>query len=809
MIAARPRRPPSRRPTSSAGPDHGRGERRAGSRTVTVGVMRGRPRHDLVGARGRPRPPPIAATSSTRPAVSCRSRTTASPFADPTTDTGRRVNLARESMPANASGRARRPDGVEPQRRLQPRLRRSSRWCPVSTSRATGVAPITDIGRSLDADQPIVLLDADTGERQPVLRRARRAGRSRRGRDADRPTGAQPRRGSPLRRRAARPAGRRRCDDPRRHVRSSSTATASRRSAPAIESRRAAHGGRVRARSGARVSAGDDLYLAWDFTVASERNLSERMLHIRDDAFASLIGDARAGVPRHRGRERRRRPHLPARHRAPSPCRTTSPVPARPAPASTTVPTASRPATATSTPGSSATSRDRRAPTGPRPCTPTRAAVYGHGLLGSNDEVNAGNVRSMANEHNIAFCATKWAGFSEDDVGVAVARARRTGRTFPQVADRTQQGFLNVLFLARLLHTPDGLRLRSRLPGPTVTPLVDTSDVFYDGNSQGGILGGAVTAVSTEWTRAVLGVPGMNYSTLLQRSVDFDTYKAIMIPSYPNELDRMLVVRRSCRCCGTGPRRTATPQHMTDDPVPGHARAHRAPPRGVRRPSGRERDDRDRGPHDRRAPAGAGPRAGSRHRGRAVLGDPDDRPASRSTARRWSMWDSGTPAPPTANVPPRPPTFGDDPHEDPRNTPAARDAEVGVPPHRRRGDRGVRWRSLLDCGAPVAATRRERDLMEISCGIPPGPRRRRARARRRGARLRAGVALRLARAVPRRVGLAGARSPRRRRASGSVPRCSCPSLRHVIVQANAIATVAGARARVASSSRSAPGSPGA
>src|SRR6185295_6562103 len=30
------------------------------------------------------------------------------------------------------------------------------------------------------------------------------------------------------------------------------------------------------------------LFLAWDFTVASERNLSERVLHIRDDAFAQL-----------------------------------------------------------------------------------------------------------------------------------------------------------------------------------------------------------------------------------------------------------------------------------------------------------------------------------------------------------------------------------------------------------------------------------------------------------------------------------------------------------------------------------------
>ena len=32
----------------------------------------------------------------------------------------------------------------------------------------------------------------------------------------------------------------------------------------------------------------DDLYLAWDFTVASGRNLSERLLHIRDDAFTDL-----------------------------------------------------------------------------------------------------------------------------------------------------------------------------------------------------------------------------------------------------------------------------------------------------------------------------------------------------------------------------------------------------------------------------------------------------------------------------------------------------------------------------------------
>ena len=48
--------------------------------------------------------------------------------------------------------------------------------------------------------------------------------------------------------------------------------------------------------------------------------------------------------------------------------------------------------------------------------------------------------------------------------------------------------------------------------------------LFYDGNSQGGILGGSLVAVAPDLDRGVLGVPGMNYSTLLRRSVDFEPY---------------------------------------------------------------------------------------------------------------------------------------------------------------------------------------------------------------------------------------------------------------------------------------------
>ena len=72
---------------------------------------------------------------------------------------------------------------------------------------------------------------------------------------------------------------------------------------------------------------------------------------------------------------------------------------------------------------------------------------------------------------------------------------------------------------------PDGFNSRPGLPGQGGEPRPSTrARLFYDGNSQGGIMGGALTAIAPDFNRAVLGVPAMNYSTLLRRSVDFDDY---------------------------------------------------------------------------------------------------------------------------------------------------------------------------------------------------------------------------------------------------------------------------------------------
>ncbi|MGH8530326.1 MAG: hypothetical protein ACRETN_10915 [Nevskiales bacterium] len=169
---------------------------------------------------------------------------------------------------------------------------------------------------------------------------------------------------------------------------------------------------------------------------------------------------------------------------------------------------------------------------------PARPSLYGHGLLGSSSEVGAGNVRDMGNDHGMMYCATDWFGFATGDVPNVLAMLLDLS-LFPAVPDGGQQGVLNFMFLARLMAHPNGFAADPAFQVAS-TPVFDRREVFYDGNSQGGILAGPVIAASKDVNRGVLGVIGMNYSTLLARSVDFDTYSIPLYLAYPDDLDRNL-----------------------------------------------------------------------------------------------------------------------------------------------------------------------------------------------------------------------------------------------------------------------------
>ncbi|MFP5487833.1 MAG: hypothetical protein ACLGHQ_05955, partial [Acidimicrobiia bacterium] len=157
----------------------------------------------------------------------------------------------------------------------------------------------------------------------------------------------------------------------------------------------------------------DQLQLAWTFTVASTENVTERMLHIRDETLAELGGAA----PTFTVTDVVEPPELD-----------------RPGLARQVVGTFTVPSwlTGDGGPGNRFTAGDGGLPArngtveAPFVCNiaeetmadtaPARLVQYGHGLLGSHFEINAGNVRAMSTEHDVVHCATKWAGMSEDDI---------------------------------------------------------------------------------------------------------------------------------------------------------------------------------------------------------------------------------------------------------------------------------------------------------------------------------------------------------------------------------------------------------
>ncbi|ACU72126.1 hypothetical protein Caci_3219 [Catenulispora acidiphila DSM 44928] len=570
--------------------------------------------------------------------------------------TGRRIDFTASDLPVSAlAGPAdptawNRLDGFSPGSALVLTV-------PGLDLAASGLAPVTDIGRSLVADAPIVIIDETTGARWPYWAEI----------DANDPQ---------HRALLVHPA--RDFLDGHHYavgIRNLRSATGAKIPAPAPFARILSHqlpkqdplSERQRElkpvlttlrRNGVRTS---DLYLAWDFTVASTASLTGDLTSIRDNAFARL-GSA-------------------------APTYTVTSVTDLTA---TQDPNIARVVEGTiqlpsylSQPGGPTGSVFNRGPNG-RPAQlpgniqtadfrceipraawtkPSQAALYGHGLLGSRNEVGSGNVKAMAGEHDFTFCATDWIGMAADDPNTVIAALANLS-AFPEVTERTQQGVLNALFLGRDLVNPAGFAASPAFRTADGRSLLDSrAGVVYDGNSQGGILGGVLVAVSPDVKRAVLGVTAMNYSILLNRSVDFTELQPALDAGYPDKLQQQIVFQLM-QMLWDHAETDGYAQHLTDGhevlmdvafgdhQVANVAADVEARTIGARLhvpalASGRSPDT---------APYwGIAPMIGPAYKGSAMV-----------------VWDSGTPPAPLTNTAPTGPQYGHDPHEDPRNSPAVR-----------------------------------------------------------------------------------------------------------------------------------------
>ncbi len=603
--------------------------------------------------------------------------------ADDGTPTGRRVALRRSLMPANAQGvhidpaEWNRADGFSPGQQITVRIP------GLETQEAferSGIVPITDIARSRDRRQPVVLVDARTKERQLIW--------------AELDQGAPPERRALL----IRPAknlleGHRYVVALRRLRTADGELIQPTRAFRALRDRRTGGPAAVRRRrpsmervfkvlERAKVPR-RNLVLAWDFTVASARSTAGPMLHIRDRAFRAL-GDRNLADLKVQGRSPR---FTVTKDQATPP---EEPDVARVVEGTVSVPCflrndgcapgagfdRGRNGLPRARPGNTYEAFFRCIVPRDLPAGGGRALLYGHGLLGNpldSSDYAQSQLRVLAHERGFTVCGTYWSGLSaaEGDAGQAVGAIQDLSR-FGAITDRLQQGMLNALYLGRAMVARDGLRAHPAFAGA----FDGTQRLFYDGNSQGGIEGGSLTAVAPDFDRAVLGVPGMNYSTLLQRSVDFAPFRVLLDAAYTDPLDRALIYSLLSNLWDRG-EANGYAQHMTRDPLPN------TPPHEVllhvalgdhqvapvtaeveartigarvwpKLDPGRSTDERPFYgiPRLRRFP----------YRGSALVVF-DAGPFTEANPQ-------GTPPPPTTNTPP---DTGQDPHEYPRRTAEARE----------------------------------------------------------------------------------------------------------------------------------------
>lgn len=164
---------------------------------------------------------------------------------------------------------------------------------------------------------------------------------------------------------------------------------------------------------------------------------------------------------------------------------------------------------------------------------PTGLIQYGHGLNGKGSQVFGGFNDRVAEEYNYIMFGNDFVGMSSDDVPQILTLVGDFS-LFPWLADRMHQGIIEFLVLGRSMLNRFEAAFEATAEAQAVSAdiEIDRDRYFYSGISQGGIYGATVVAVSPDLHYGHLGVPGLNYSILLQRSVDFDPFYVIVRSAY-------------------------------------------------------------------------------------------------------------------------------------------------------------------------------------------------------------------------------------------------------------------------------------
>lgn len=443
-------------------------------------------------------------------------------IADPTSATGRRVRFHRTRMmplryaDSGASSYYQDPtlfddfDGFSPGSELLFNL---------GFVDLTGTASITDVSRSLDADSPTVVLDAETGERVAHF------------------VEVDPRPIEEDRRMVSiRPVARLRSGHRYivavRGIRDTYVGTVieptpafaalrdGRRfdAHPSIGHRRA-HYEEMFAFLAAHGVDRTDLQLVWDFTTSSDEHNTARMVTIVEAGLAELG----VGAPSYTITNVTDAPDGNIARRIEGTVRVPMYLTGDGGPSSTMVLDAD---------GMPVRMGDVDVPfllqipvsaVGTASANPKPVLQHGHGLFGSRTEADGSQWRSFADANGYVLLSMDWWGLSSADL-IAAAAVAGSGdaRDFRTVPDRGQQAMLNFVYGLRAVTRGLATDAQTQING---FPTIDTANPRYMGVSLGGIYGSVYLTLSPDIDRGVLMVPGQPFGLLLPRNRS--TYPAL------------------------------------------------------------------------------------------------------------------------------------------------------------------------------------------------------------------------------------------------------------------------------------------
>lgn len=206
--------------------------------------------------------------------------------------------------------------------------------------------------------------------------------------------------------------------------------------------------------------------------------------------------------------------------------------------------------------------------------SPKRGVILGHGLFGTG----RGFVRDLVDndvfsEVQLVAGATDWRGLSSGDIdplnqSFVVNQVLLDFDRFRALPDRLRQGQLNTLVLARMMRTGVFNR-HPAFQAPGGQGVVSDELMNYVGGSLGGIMGTMFAALTPDAKNHNLIVPAMNFSCLLQRATPFILFQDLLLitgPTDPLQVALGLGLLHELWVRGE-PAGYVT--HVTSDPLPG------------------------------------------------------------------------------------------------------------------------------------------------------------------------------------------------------------------------------------------------